>query len=174
MIRPGDLIISHPHWCAREKVCFVTEHSEKSTVALELNTPATITLAELVFEKGIELTYDEPVYRGGEYNQSALILLHDCHWYSSNTMPVTHDWSISSDYHMIDKLADGNTPTHYRAMLGITAWSPGELEEIINSSRPQWLVVNDPDYELITVSAEDQYTLALDKFINRNASNLLN
>lgn len=162
MIKPGDLLISHPRWGSSVRsVCFITEHTRHSTVALQINQPANVTLRELVLTKGYDSVDDQMVYSGGEFSPGALIMLHDRDWYSANTMPVTNDWSISSDYHMLDKIVEGNTPTLYRYVMGLTAWEPRELEKDLRSSQPRWILLNDPDPELIMADAENQYALAI-------------
>jgi putative AlgH/UPF0301 family transcriptional regulator len=162
LIKPGDLIISHPRWGSSiRSVCFITEHTRYSTVALQINQPAKVTLRELVFTKGYDCADDQMVYSGGEFSPGALIMLHDRDWYSSNTMPVTSEWSISSDYHMLDKVTMGNTPTLYRYVMGLTAWEPGALEKDLHSDRPRWILLNDPDPELVMADADNQYALAI-------------
>lgn len=162
MIGPGDIIVSHPRWGEGDRVCFITEHTQYSTVALQINNPSSMTFRELAMTKGYDCVEDRPVYRGGDYNRSALIMLHDSDWYSSNTMAVTHNWSISSDYHMLEKVVMGNTPTYYRYVMGITAWAPNALEANLKSSRPGWLVLSDPDPDLVVADPEKQYKLALE------------
>lgn len=161
MIQPGNILISHPRWGERESVCFITEHTRYSTVALQLNLPTSIQFADLALEKGYDCVENLPVFRGGDYNRSALIMLHDSSWYSSNTMAVTPELSISSDLHMIEKVCEGNTPLHYRYIMGITAWPPRSLENQLAQERPPWLLVPNPDPELIFADSERQYELAL-------------
>jgi len=162
MIEPGDCIISHPRWNASETVSIITEVNSQSTVALMLNAPARVTLSELVMHKGYEITFDCEVYTGGTINSSAMILLHDSNWYSSNTMPVNSQWSISSDYFMIDKLAYDNTPTHFRPILGVSAWEAGELEQQCGGERPRWLILKQPGSDLVIADHKIQYQKALE------------
>jgi len=162
LIKPGDIVISHPRWGEHRRVCFVTEHTAYSTVALQLNSPLTVTFRELAASKGHDCAEDQPVYRGGDYNRSALIMLHDNAWFSANTMQINSEWSISSDYHMLEKAVAGNTPHNYRYILGITAWPPRSLERELTAERPTWLLLTQPDTELITAEPERQYDLALE------------
>ncbi len=161
MIQQGSILISHPRWGEGQRVCFVTEHTRYSTVALEINRPMNLQFRELAAQKGYDCADPELVYRGGDYNRSALIMLHDSNWYSSNTMAVDDRWSISSDLHMLEKVCGGNTPTLYRYVIGITAWPPHSLERELTGAKPTWLVLNDPDPDLIVADPEQQYDLAL-------------
>ena len=160
-LEPGDCIISHPKWNPSDTVSFITEINHNTSVALTLNRPSDYTLGELVFEKGYELDAHVPVYHGGTINSGALVMLHDSHWYSSNTMPVNPTWSISSDYFMIDKLTMGNTPQSFRTMLGVSAWEAGELEEQCVGAQPRWLVLKQPTREFVLADSDHQHTMAL-------------
>lgn len=162
MIEPGDIVISHPRWGEGERVCFITEHTRYSTVALQLNQPSSVTFRELALSKGYDVAEDQPVYKGGDYNKAALIMLHDGGWYSSNTMPVNSSWSISSDLHMLGKIIAGNTPRSYRYVMGITAWPPHSLERELAQEKPLWLVLNEPDLDLVLADPAQQYDLALE------------
>ena len=166
----GDLLISHPYWSDEQRVCLITEHTAHSSLALELNTPAEVTFAELVMEKGISVGLNDRVYTGGDYNTHALVMLHDCDWYSSNTMQVDENWSISSDYHMIDKLAMGNLPTEFRVMLGITAWGKGDLDHELASAKSPWLLLQNPYPGLVMCEPDDQYELAFKQFTKQCVS----
>ena len=161
MIEPGHILISHPHWGEGRRVCFVTEHTQYSTVALEINRPSPLRFSDLAQQKGYTCREDQPVYAGGEYNRSALIMLHDSSWYSANTMTINRDWSISSDLHMLEKVTGGNTPQLYRYVIGITAWPPHSLTRELNSDRPTWIVLSDPSPSLVVAEPAQQYDLAL-------------
>jgi putative AlgH/UPF0301 family transcriptional regulator len=154
--------VSHPRWGQGERVCFITEHTRLSTVALQLNSPIEVTFKELASSKGYDCAEDQPVYRGGDYNSSALIMLHDHAWYSANTMVVNTEWSISSDLHMLEKIIHGNTPNFYRYVLGITAWPHQGLERDLASERPTWIALNSPSLDIVMSDASQQYELALE------------
>lgn len=164
MIRPGSLLISHPHWARDDfidSILFITEHTPHSTVALQLNKPTNTGIRELVEQQGYSTHLNDLVYRGGDYNSTALIMLHESSWFSSNTMPVNSDWSISSDHFMIEKLCEGNLPLEYRCVIGISGWEPGELDRELNSKKPKWLLLKNPPLELITAKYNEQYQLAV-------------
>jgi len=164
MFKQGDLLIAHPHWNPSCQVCLITEVNSVSTMALTLNLPHEYTLDQLVVSDTTSLMYTDPVYRGGDNNPTALIMLHDGDWYSSNTMPVNSHWSISSDMTMLEKMADGNTPKDYRALLGVSAWDTDDLQHRVSSSRPEWLVLEDPKPSLVMADCDEQYDLALSEY----------
>jgi len=162
LVKPGDIVLSHPRWGEGHRVCFITEHSSISTVALQLNSQTQLSFKELAVLKGYDCAEDRSVFYGGDYNGSALIMLHDNNWYSANTMIVNSAWSISSDLHMMEKVQDGNTPHSYRYIMGITAWPQHSLEQDLHSERPKWIVLNSPSTDLVMAEPEQHYRLALE------------
>jgi len=169
-VRPGDLLVSHPYWSNTQRVCFVTEHTGYSTVALQINTPAELTVGQLDFADNSTVSLDEPVYYGGDFNRNSLILLHDHTWYSSNTMPITSHWSITSDQLMLEKLEMGNLPEEYRMVLGITAWEPGEIETLLADRRSEWLLFKNPEPGLIMMDPLDTYNEVLTQLMSRTTN----
>ena len=168
MVEPGDLLISHPRWAEESNgVYFVTENNPHSVVALQINQPTEYTIRDLVANRGLHCLEETCVYRGGDFNSSALVMLHDTHWFSSNTMQIDRRWSISSDNFMLDKISDGNTPTHYRYMIGVSAWDRDEFFHKQKSARAPFLVLKNAPTSLITADPKLQYNLALNSLSNR-------
>jgi len=172
MFKQGDLLIAHPHWNTLQEVCLITEVNTVSTMALTLNLPHEYTLDQLVVADAQSLMFTDTVYKGGDNNPTALIMLHDGDWYSSNTMPVNTDWSISSDITMLEKMATGNIPTDYRALLGVSAWDTDDLKHLVSSARAQWLVLEDPQPSLVMADCEHHYDLALSVYTRNHSHSL--
>lgn len=163
-IKPGSLLIAHPIHSAETKmdaVVFVTESHSRGTLGVRLNLPAPVTMTHLMQQKNLSWSGPDSVYSGGEHNQGALILLHDGDWYSSNTMPIDPNWSISSDQFMLDKMCRENYPREFRICLGVTAWDTDNITSSIRSNRPRWLLLEDPDPDLITAPAGLQWDMAV-------------
>lgn len=173
-VEPGDCLVSHPHWNPQERLLFVTEHHHKSTVALELNTPSEHTVDQLQMMNNTTVPLTDTVYLGGDFNTHSLVLLHDSNWYSSNTMPINSQWSITSDRVMLEKLEMGQTPDFYRVLLGISAWMPKEIDQELASSRPQWLVLKQPTWQLVMADCDEQYQLAIDELAQQQVDLLFN
>lgn len=161
-LMPGDIIISHPKWTDNEDVFFITEQANDAIIGIQLNASAKLTFRELVKEKGLTTELHAEIFHGGDVSPTIFLLLHDAHWYSSNTVIVNKEWSVTSDMNMIDKLIDGNTPNEYRCLLGLSAWEPVVLgKELTSTSEPLWLHLSNPPASIITADPEDQYKLAL-------------
>jgi putative transcriptional regulator len=163
-IRSGSLLISHPVHADREKskhVVYITESTSASTMGLVLNNLSTIDLKDAFERKGIEWYGDRELYTGGEYNTTALVMLHSDEWYSANTMQVDSNLAMSSDNLMIKKMEIGNTPDWYKLFVGCSGWEPLELQHELKGARPKWLLHAHPSFDLITSADNRMWDLAI-------------
>lgn len=154
-IPSGSLLIAHPVHAASENaktVVYITESTQASTMGLTLNKLSTYDLKQLMARHGVEWYGDREVWIGGEFNPHALVMLHSDEWYSTNTMQIDRNFSISSDDLMIDKMEMGNTPDWYQLFVGCKGWQPQELAQELKNKRPKWLLLNNPSLELINSS----------------------
>lgn len=145
----GKILVAHPRLQGspfHRSVVLVTEDHANGSVGLILNKPTDFSLRQVMESKGYDCLVDRVVYLGGPVNSSALVLIHDDHWYSSNTYRVKPGISISSDTLMIEKIAMGDYPKSWRFVCGISGWSKGQLAAEIEGSGPfaargpSWLV----------------------------------
>lgn len=163
-IRPGSLLIAHPVHADHEKikhVVYITESTSASTMGLVLNNLSPIDLKAALERKGIEWYGDREVYTGGEYNPTALVMLHSDEWYSNNTMQVDNSLAVSSDGLMVHKMEMGNTPNWYKLFVGCKGWQPLELQFELKSMQPKWLLHAYPTLELITSRDKNIWDLAI-------------
>ena len=151
-IRTGSLLIAHPVNAYKEnnkRVVYITESHERSTIGLTLNNLSRHDLKEVFENKGIEWYGPREIYLGGEYNKHALLMLHSDEWYSSNTISVNNNLSLSSDGVMIEKMEMGNTPDWYRLFTGCKGWEPDELGHELKGRNPRWLLLPRPSIKLL-------------------------
>ena len=163
-VKPGSLLIAHPAHAPshiKHNVVFITESTHRSTVGLTLNRPNRHTLSDIMRSKGINWQLDDQLYTGGDYNTTAMIVLHSEEWYSTSTMPVTARWGITSDTVMLEKFEQFNTPMDYRIFVGCTGWEPEELEDELKGRHPRWLLMPNPSSDLIMAEPEHQWDLAI-------------
>ena len=154
-IRPGSLLIAHPvHSDIKytEHVVYITESSPMNTSGLTLNHLSHHDLRKLMEHHGVEWPIDNTVYIGGPVNTGALVMLHSDDWYSSNTMQIDKNLSMSSDDLMIKKLGMGNVPEWYRLFLGCESWDAEDIEHQLKKAKPEWLLLANPSQALIELS----------------------
>tara|TARA_B110000503_G_C7115430_1_gene400138 strand:- start:286 stop:714 length:429 start_codon:yes stop_codon:yes gene_type:complete len=130
-------------------------------MGLVLNNLSPVDLKAALKRKGIEWQGDRELYTGGEYNATALVMLHSDEWYSSNTMQVNQQLAVSSDSLMVDKMEMGNTPDWYKLFVGCKGWQPLELQHELKGKKPKWLLHSHPTLELITSEDNCIWDLAI-------------
>jgi putative AlgH/UPF0301 family transcriptional regulator len=165
-IRTGSLLIAHPVHASRENrnhVVYVTESTGVSTMGLTLNNVSKYDLKEVMHTKGIEWYGPREVFHGGEYNRSALVMLHSDDWYSQNTMQVNNQLAMSSDGLMIEKMEMGDTPDWYKLFVGCKGWEHDELGYELKSKHPKWLLLARPSIDLLDTSPDKLWYAAVNE-----------
>jgi len=135
----GQLLVAPPaqkseYW--EESVIFLYEQTAASVVGLVLNKPGERSLAELAEHHELDYTGDEQIYVGGPVNPSALVMLHTDDWACTNTMHIGGPWRISSDKTMLSRICKGDAPRKWRLFLGMSVWSPMQLEGEMKGNPP--------------------------------------
>lgn len=143
-----NLLVAPPaqddeYWA--QSVVLLYEETPKAVIGLTLNKPSDRKFSELAEHNNISYNGDEMLYIGGPVNPNALVMLHTDDWACSNTMQVGYNLRISSDKTMIKRLCTGDKPKHWRLFLGMSAWTPSQLQAEIDGNPPyskkrSWLV----------------------------------
>jgi putative transcriptional regulator len=160
----GKLLVAHPmlnDFFHRAVILVYSDDNQNGTLGLVLNKPTKITVNEIVSEKGMPYAGTEHIYKGGPVNENALLMVHEDNWYASNTMPVARTGlAITSDDIMLQKLSMDNTPIQWRMCVGLAGWSPGQLQQEINS-RYGWLTCDAHPSIVFAKDGERQWNRAL-------------
>ena len=155
----GKILIAHPNapkdTIFHKSVIYIYQHSlEKGSIGLILNKPSRYTVQDICDEKKIQFSGNvPPVFHGGPVNSQALVLLHTDDWATHNTARVSGNLMISSDDFMLEKLAHGDAPAHWRLFAGMSGWSPLQIEAELTGKWPykpenSWLIAT-PTAELL-------------------------
>jgi len=131
----GSIIISTPKLtdhALEECIVYIYEHSPQlGAQGVVINRKSGLTVEDLL-ERMNFLTdnpsLQSPLYHGGLEDENSVAMIHTGEWFSSNTKPVTEEFSISSDTFMMEKLATGNEPANWIMCAGRCTWEPGELD----------------------------------------------
>jgi putative transcriptional regulator len=165
----GKLLVAHPmldEYFHRTVILIYQDDPKNGTVGLVLNKPTKITVSDVIADRGIAYGGTEHVYRGGPVNETAILMLHEDNWYSSNTIHVSRGLSISSDDIMMEKLAMGNQPLAWRMCMGVAGWHPGQLQKELNS-KYGWLTCDADSSIVFAKDGERQWNQALQKCANQ-------
>src|SRR5690606_12896328 len=80
-------------------------------------------------------------------------------WQSS--MSIEADAHLTSSKDILEAIAVGEGPQHYRIALGYSGWSAGQLDEELRSN--SWLTLEATPELIYETAAEDLYAQALAK-----------
>lgn len=159
----GKLLVAHPNLkdgMFARSVVYLYQHSKDGAIGIVLNRATTWRVDHFLLEKGFDFSGLEVFYKGGPVNESAIVMLHNDDWYSSNTMQVGNGLAISSDLTMFEKLSMNNVPKDWRIFTGISAWGPGQLEMEVNALNG-WQIAEPNDSIVFDQDGERQWNKAI-------------
>ncbi len=167
----GNLIIAPPavknsFW--HKTVILITENHPNGSSGIVLNKRSQMSIPEFGKQLGVDLDYPGFVYLGGPVNVKNLTLLHTNDWACNNTMRINDTFSISSSEDILPMFEQGDLPAHWRFFLGLSGWSPGQLEGEIKGTPPwnhtfSWCTVKSSIDLVFGCDANDQWCKALDQ-----------
>ncbi len=145
----------------KKSVVLIYEHSVQATVGLVLNKPIPkFSLKDILSNRGYDNIATDPLYLGGPVNERAISMLHTGNWYSSNTMSINDQISISSDDLMIYKFVNGDTPDDYRFFLGSAIWHPQQIAQEIAANH--WLIGDMDEQDIFNHDGRTLWDLAIE------------
>ena len=167
----GKLIIAPPKikgsfWA--KSVVFITEDSHSGSVGVVLNRPSKMSIRDFGEQCSVDLDYDGYVYVGGPTNVKALTLLHSSEWKCNNTLKINKKFSISSSEEILNRLSIGDTPYHWKLLVGLCTWAPDQLECEVQGKHPftkdsSWLVATPNTHLVFSLDETDQWTTSIDQ-----------
>jgi len=153
----GTLLVAPPaqedeFW--GKTVIFLYEQNPNSIVGLVLNKPSDRTLTELANHHDLEFLGPDMLYTGGPVNPQALVMLHTDDWACGNTMQIGSGYRVSSDRTMLNRICSGDRPRRWRLYLGMSVWTPAQLEGEISGKAPwnkkhSWLTADTADESIV-------------------------
>lgn len=163
----GKLLVAMPNqkdafWS--KTVVWLYEFNRGNYAGLIINKPSAKSVGELAQHHRIAWPSNRSLHVGGPMNPGALILMHTTDWHTPNTQVLPQQSvSLSSHNSMLTRLSEGDEPEHWRLLLGICGWQPGQLERELNSSAG-WMITDwDADLMWDTRRSEVIWHQALDR-----------
>jgi putative transcriptional regulator len=145
----GKLIIAPPKvkgtfWA--RSVVFISEDSHLGSVGVVLNKPSKMSLRDFGNQCDVDLDYEGEVYVGGPANSKAL----------------------SSSEEVLNRLAIGDTPYYWRLIVGLSTWTPDQLECEVKGKHPytldsSWLVATPNHHLVFGLDTTDQWATAIEQ-----------
>jgi putative transcriptional regulator len=177
----GKLLIAPPtikgtFWT--KSVIYITEDHYNGTVGITLNKPSKMSLREFGDQCSVDLDLDGSIYVGGPANTKALTMLHSSEWFCKNTLRVNKQFSLSSSDDLLDRLALGDVPYHWRLFVGLSTWAPDQLECEIKGKHPfnhnqSWLIATPDHHTVFGLDGQDQWITAIEQSSLEFSQNIL-
>jgi len=175
MSRIGKILIANPVMTgdnpfAKTVIYIYADDPVQGTVGVILNKPSETTVQELFYDHKATYPSSSPiVHVGGPVNTTAIVLLHTDDWNSQNTALAGNNLLISSDKLMFVKMAQGNEPIYWRMIIGLSSWSPDQLDMEIRGQFPynkshQWLTADPTEDIIFGYDGEEQWNKALELY----------
>ena len=148
---PTDLLIAPPNIPDKRfhnSVLMLTHHNDHGSFALCVNRETAYTLQDLIerTDLGLDCGLNFPLYWGGPVSSSTIWMLHSAEWQlRDHTVPLTSEWSMTSNLDMFYHFADQDYPQHFRIMCGYCSWDRDQLSRELAGKAPwrpehAWLV----------------------------------
>ncbi|TLP45649.1 YqgE/AlgH family protein [Cohaesibacter sp. CAU 1516] len=154
-------------------VVYLCSHSDDGAMGLVVNQISTqITFPDLLRQVDILSDDDQSinlpaparnmqVLNGGPVDQGRGFVLHSADFkLESSTLDVSDDICLTATIEILRALAEGKGPQSALLTLGYAGWSPGQLEEELQSN--SWLTCSADQSLLFECEAEDRYQRSLD------------
>ncbi|GGO04038.1 UPF0301 protein [Iodidimonas muriae] len=155
----GQLLLAMPGMSdARfdRSVIYLCSHSEEGAMGLVLNEYLTaLTFSELLDQLDIETegtVQDVPIFAGGPVETGRGFVLHTNDFIQDSTLVVSETIALTATVDILKAIAEGTGPRQHILALGYAGWSPGQLEQEIQSNG--WLTCP-ADEELVFCTAPD-------------------
>ena len=113
-------------------VVYITSHSEEGAMGVILNYPSTIALGQVLEQLEIPVSApaveEEPVFSGGPVQQEQGFVLHSPERMWEHSLTINDFSALTSSQDILEAIASGQGPAHFRMILGYAGWGPGQLE----------------------------------------------
>jgi len=124
----------------KDSVVLLCHHDDEGSMGLVLNKPSEITVFDVLDDLGLfdtpmargqaHMRWGEtPVYEAGPVDTYRGFVLHAESKVYDSTMCIHDDLYLTTSRDVLEALAQGHGPTHFRLLLGYAGWSAGQLEQ---------------------------------------------
>jgi putative transcriptional regulator len=164
VIRQGDILLAEPFMtdsCFIKTAILITDYHPTGTVGFILNKPINMKLNDLVMNFP---DFDAEVYFGGPVLTDTIHFLHNLGDLLENSRLVAKGVYWGGNFERLKFLIKSGlvASNQIRFYVGYSGWSPGQLEEEIESA--SWVIShNDPNYVFKSPSEQLWKKVMMDK-----------
>jgi len=118
-------------------------HNHEGAMGIIINYPVATVQLDEIFEqlqiKPVESAPDVPIHFGGPIESYRGFVMHSSDHVPQDALFAKDGIVVSASVNILQKIAQGNGPSHGLLMLGYAGWGAGQLESEIESG--SWIVV---------------------------------
>lgn len=158
----GTLLVATPKLDTTRfarSVIWLFEHTVNGAQGCVLNKPSEVPIAHALQTPAAQDLSEQTIYVGGPVNPRGIYLVHTPEWSSRNTLFVGQ-YGVTSDAHMIERMSQMGEPVYWRLCVGAAGWSPGQLEQEIDTG--SWLTTPARDDIMFEGNDQSQWNRALE------------
>lgn len=136
MPKIGNLLVASPSvadWWDKSTVA-ILEQNQYGNTGVMINRKSGLSVTQLGEQLGFAIDLPGMVYIGGPTSNTTLVLLHSNEWSCSNTKNINAHFSMSTAKDIIQRLATGDVPCHWRVCIGLCAWSTSKLKSELDNN----------------------------------------
>lgn len=163
----GHVLLAMPSQTSEpfaDGVLLICQHDEQGSMGLMLNKLQKISVRDVLADLQLDIlpgatdAVDVASYSGGPVDPFRGFILHDSWNIYESTMQVTPEIHLTSSRDVLEAIAKGEGPEHFRLLLGYAGWSAGQLEqELVDNA---WLLVPPNPSLLFHTDTEQQWDVA--------------
>ena len=112
-----------------KSVILIVSHTDKVAIGLQINQSIKeLSLQSVSDSIGLWYEGQDPVWYGGNINNSKIHVIHSTDWSGLSTIQITDDLSVTNDISVLTALSNGEGPEFFRACAGYRTWENGVLD----------------------------------------------
>ena len=175
----GQILVSQPKNQVgpfSKSVVLIAEQGLTGAWGVIVNRPSSsVSMKDVMLAVGIESPSEEIVYIGGPVEPVRVQVIHTMDWFSPSTLKITDEIGITGDVSILSAISTGQGPRLYRAGVGLSVWSAGQLEGEQSGIDPwneshKWLVAPANIELCLTGAGDEQWQRAINQCVNKRIS----
>lgn len=144
-------------------VVYLCEYNDEGAMGLILSRPLNIDFADICSQLNLPClpSVKPSILNGGPVSQEHGFILHRDlgNWQSS--LSINEDAHLTSSRDILEAIACGDGPRHYRIALGYAGWTAGQLDAELREN--SWLTLEANSELIFNTPADELYDAALAK-----------
>lgn len=177
----GQILVSQPKNTSphfSKSVILVTQHGVNGAWGVVVNRESnTLDIQAVMKAAGIEYSGNSKVYIGGPVEPTRVHVVHSMDWSSASTLQITPELGITGDLSVLAAICHNEGPTLWRAGIGLSAWSAGQLDGEQSGIAPwtaehKWLTAPATVDICLSGTGEEQWQRAISHCVNNKIADL--